>query len=579
MYGRQSVKPRMVFEYGCLPPTTGEDVMLKEMRRRNDLWNKLVEIEHGYRSKVRELLSVPDDPAVGIKAELDRVRHEIKARRKATRKGKLDISELQQRADDLKDALKVAYQEAKQARKKLIEARRQQLQELEWERRTAVKQVQKASGLYWTNGDDVIAVYDTARKRAAKEGKELKFHRWEGTGKIFTRYQYGLPVADVFGDDTRLQINPVDPEAWTHPQRSVRRKLARTRVRLRVTSENRSPVWVELPMVMHRPLPTGGEIRSAAIIREKVGRQHRYKLVITVALPDKRVAPKRTGGAVAIDVGWRLVPDGLRVAYWADEAGNHGQLVLEPVILGAFAQLEGLRSVRDRHFNEIRGRLAEWLASNHVPDWVREATKKLAAWRSPGRLVSLTRKWHENRYMGDEEIVPELESWLARENHLYDWEANLRDKVRRRRREEYRKFAAGLARSYGKVVLEDFDLRCVAQKPEAEDGTQGTIPADRQRTIAALSKLRLAIENACRREGAEVIRVPAMYSTVECHKCGHTEKFDAARQLYRTCPGCWELWDQDHNAALVLLKRGLSNMGAVLEQNGDIRKTDAGEVA
>lgn len=475
MFGRES-KPCMVFEYGCLPPTDGITIMLEEMRRRNALWNKLVEIDREYRQKVRGVLALPDDPTAGIKSELGKVREEIKSRRKAIRSSRADVSDLQQRAKELKIALEAARQAAREARKQVAEANRQHLQAIEAQRWAAVLQAQKASGLYWANSGDVLASYEVARKRAARDNTELRFHRWDGTGKVFVRYQYGLPVANVFGGDTRLQIDPVPEEAWSHPKRSVRRKLARTRVRLRVTSENRSPVWVELPMVMHQPLPPDGEIRSAAIIRERIGRQYRYKLVITVALPGKQPALKHTGGTVAIDVGWRLVADGLRVAYWVDETGNHGQLALEPVIWGAYRQLSDLRSIRDKHFNVIREKLARWLAVNGSPEWLREATRGLAAWRSPERMIGLVRKWRDNRCAGYEEILPELESWLARENHLYSWEANLRDKVRRRRREEYRIFAANIARNYGKVVLEEFDLRRVAQKPRAEEGTQAARP-------------------------------------------------------------------------------------------------------
>ena len=113
--------------------------------------------------------------------------------------------------------------------------------------------------MYWCNYDDVIANYETARKRALREGRELRFHGWDGTGKVTVRYQQGLPVAEVQGVDRRLQIDPVDPLAWSSPHRSERRKLARSRVRIRVGSDGREPVWLELPVVLHRALPGGND--------------------------------------------------------------------------------------------------------------------------------------------------------------------------------------------------------------------------------------------------------------------------------------------------------------------------------
>ena len=173
-------------------------------------------------------------------------------------------------------------------------------------------------------------------------------------------------------------------------------------------------------------------------------------------------------------------------------------------------------------------------------------------------MVMLTRKWLENRFSGDQEVVAYLEEWLKRERHLWDYEANLQDQVGRHRREIYRIFAAEIAKKYDHVFMEDFDLRGVLRKKKPESGTGGSTPPDRQRTIASVSTLRQAIENACRREGVEVARVPPMHSTTECHVCGHVEKFDAAGHIMRTCPKCHSIWDQDENAAIVILNRGLS---------------------
>ena len=582
MFGHES-KPCMVYEYGCLTPIDGEEEMFAETKRRNDFWNKLVEIEKNYRERVKEILTVPDNPVLALRDERTRLRAEIKSRRKTERSGQVNISDLKDRIKEINKTLSLFSEEdrrkAKETRKKVIEANRHQLKEIDSERKSAVKQAQHGSGLYWCNSNDVIASYDTARKRAMKEGTELKFHRWTGEGKAFVRYQYGLPVQDVFGNDTRLQIDPVNSDAWDHPVRSVRRKAARTKVRLRVTSENRNPVWVELPMVMHRPLPAESEIRSAAVIREQVGRKYRYKLVVTVTV--NRTKIRHDGDVVGIDIGWRLIENyepeatavfkslckpagpGLRVAYWND-GEKSGQLVLPPRILAAFNKLKDLKSIRDTHFNEVKETLSAWLVNKDIPDWLVETTKFLASWRSQGRIVQLTKTWRKNRFNGDEDIVETLEHWLSRENHLYDWEANLRDQVQRWRREGYRKFAAQIACKYKRVVMEDFDLRRVSKKPEAEEGTLGSRPQDWQRVIAAVSELRLAIENACRREGTEFIQVESQQSTTECHKCGHVERFDAANHLYHTCSNCGNLHDQDYNASIVLRKRAVKLLASAM---------------
>lgn len=560
MFGRES-KPCMVFEYGCRLPIAGEEFALDQMRKRNALWNKLVEIEREYRAKVRELLSAPEDLTPALVDELAKVREEIKAARKKERKGSVDVSALQARAKVLQAQLKEARAELKEFRKQAAQANKDLLQALDKERIEKVKAAQKDSGLYWGNYNDVIVHYQVARVRAMREGTELKFHRFDGTGKVTIRYQQGLPVPQVFEYDTRLQIDPVPEAAWEHPQRSERRKLSRTRVRIRVGSEGRQPIWFELPMIMHRPLPPDGEIRSASIVRERVADRYRYKLVITVALSGNRREPIGRG-EVGVDLGWRRVKDGLRVAYWCDSSGQYGQLVLPENVVQQFLKLDDLKSIRDNHFNDAKAVLSTWLANKQLPDWLKEETASVSQWRSQARMDTLVRKWRENRFSGDQEIYAYLEEWRKRDRHLWLWEANLRDQVQRHRREIYRIFAAQIASKYREVYMEKFNLRAVAKKPEPEDGTAGTLPMDRQRVIAAVSTLRLAIETACKRNGVDVVYVDPAMTTIKCHACGHVEKFNAAAQIMRTCPACGEVWDQDYNAALNLLYRAGSQIEA-----------------
>ena len=158
-----------------------------------------------------------------------------------------------------------------------------------------------------------------------KAGTELHEHDWNGSGRVTVRFQRGLPVGTAMaGTDGRLQIDKVPEEAWCSPERSVRRRLARTSVRIRVAyaSEGRSPIWFELPVIIHRPMPADGLIRSASITREKIGLTWRYRLSLTIASPPSPppVAQKRP--SIALDLGWRLVPDGLRVAAWVDTEGG-----------------------------------------------------------------------------------------------------------------------------------------------------------------------------------------------------------------------------------------------------------------
>jgi hypothetical protein len=72
-------------------------------------------------------------------------------------------------------ALTSANWTSREARRARVELNKRSIESLETARREAVKQAQADSGLYWCNYDDVIASYETARKRALREGRELRF--------------------------------------------------------------------------------------------------------------------------------------------------------------------------------------------------------------------------------------------------------------------------------------------------------------------------------------------------------------------------------------------------------------------
>lgn len=557
MYGRKS-KPCRVYEYGCLPPVSGQEAMMQELFLRNRYWNSLVEIERDYREKCKEILRVPgDEQAETLEEKIKSLRDEVNKEKQKSR-GNVVLASLNGQIRELDKELRQLWQKNKIARKEKQKSVRDALDRLDAERKEKQKSARKASGLYWCNYDDIETPYEAARKKAMKEGRQLRFRRFDGTGKLSVRYQQGLPVSDLFNDSSLLlQIDPVPSEAWASPVRAVRRKLSRTKVRIRARSENRSPVWLELPMVFHRPLPEGGEVRGASAVIEKVGGKPRYKLVITVALPGvpEEGCHAASRPSIGIDIGWRLKDcGGIRVAYWHDEEGRNREVLLPENTVSQFLKLHDLRAIRDKHFNEIKAELSAFLEK--APEWLKEKTKYLDKWRSQKRLLELLKHWEHFR--GDEEIFSSLEAWRKKEIHLYEWEANLRDQIIRRRREIYRIFAAWVAGNYGQVFIEDFNLAKIQKLPDPEDGAAVSLPPSRMRVIASPGIFREQLENACKREGVSVYRLDAKYTTRECHVCGHEEKWSAAARIIRGCPNCKAEWDQDHNAAILLLRRGLS---------------------
>lgn len=525
-YGRKARSVR-AFEFGCLPPTEGERAAIDVMFGRVRLWNSLVELEKCHQERVEALLA----PYLPPKSEGDEAKAAWKAARKAVWK-----------RDDVLEAARLMDKET------MGEARR----------------LCRESGLYWCNYEAVLVAWQLARKKPG----ELRFHAARNEpGKVSVRYQTGLPVADAFGDDTRMQVEPVAPEAWTSPVRSERRKLARTVLRLRVASDNRKPVWLVLPMVMHRPLPADGLIRECSVLRERVGFSWRWKAVLIVETPERTPQPTGSGRA-SIDLGWRRRPHGLRVCAWRDDSGRSGDLVLPPGWLAEMAKTENLRSIRDDHLNATRAALLAWLIETpSAPEWIGQERARFKSWRSQSSMMRLVRLWRERRFPGDDIGLAMLEEWRRRDVHLYSYEANLRDQLIRQRREIYRLFAADLARRYREVVLEDFDLRPVVML--AKHAKEMHAAARHQRVWAAPSVLRLAVVNACEREGLLVSKVPCAYTTVICGECGSLERFDKAREMLHKCEGCGITFDQDDNAAANLLDGDFSQrVGALVQKRG-----------
>ncbi len=537
----------LVYEYGCLSPVNGREAALEQMRRRQQLWNSLVEIERDYRSRIAAVLrdEVTEQPLSAARDRLAALRSEINARRRAERKRGVNIADLRDEIFRAKVDIATAVVTVRESRRARVAHQKDTLDLLETGRRLAVKQAQADSNLYWCNYDDTIAGYETARRRALREGRELRFHGWDGTGKVTVRYQQGLPVAEAHGADRRLQFDPVDPLAWSSPRRSERRKLARSKVRIRVGSQGRQPVWLELPVVLHRPLPLDGTIRCASVICERVGSRERWRLLVTVAQPERAA---RQGPAVAVDLGWRLLPEGLRAAYWEDEHGEHGHLLLEPAVLWQFSKLNDLKSIQDQHLCTVLDTLGSWSKTNPLPAGI--DLSHVGEWRKPWRLLRLYRTWKDCRVEGDAVAFAALTAWKERHDHLHEWEAHLRDQVIRHRKEVYRRFVSGLLGTHGRVFLEDLQLRAMARKDQPEE--QARNYSGSMRVVAAVSVLARMFQ-----EHGDCMRVSAQHTTRQCSWCGYEKEWDAAENIMHRCAGCGSLFDQDRNAARNILRRGL----------------------
>lgn len=298
-----------------------------------------------------------------------------------------------------------------------------------------------------------------------------------------------------------------------------------------------------------------GVCREVSLHWHRVADRLRWTVSVVVEVEGPPVASPTGRGAVAVDLGWRRVEGGLRAGFWVGEDGAGGEIALSEGDLEQFAKVEDLRSIRDQHLNALKEALTAWLEAPPapLPDWLAEETKTLPQWRSPARFAALFRRWQAERFHADEAAYGLLEGWHKRDRHLWQYEANLREQMILRRREQYRVLAAMLARQYDALIVEDFNLRAAAELDQG--GSDLPDAARRYRTIASPSTLRDALVNAFAQRGKPVRKLNPAHTTTDCHACGGALVGDPAKELRLYCPTCERFYDQDENAARNLLRR------------------------
>lgn len=352
------------------------------------------------------------------------------------------------------------------------------------------------------------------------------------------------------------------------------RKLGDAVAWIRIGSTDKGgPVWAKVPIHFHRELPPDATIKWAWLVCRRVGVHYQWRFQFVLSRDSWERPDAARSGTVGIDVGWRLVdvlpgaepkkkgvitrPDDeewatkkrLRVAVWAGDDGQTGELFIPRWWLREWERTETIRGHRDVNLTAVKEALVAWIAASQAPEWLKEETKTLHQWRSAGRLAALVIRWRGMRWDGDAQGYELAEAWRKRDKHLLSFECQLRDQLQNWRRNEYRNFAAQMRRQYATAIVEDLDLRQFHVLPKAEEESPDGALREHVRD-ACLSFLRQALT-----ESMTVLPVPAQRTTLTCHECGSEEEWDR-RELMHTCSSCRNEWDQDMNAARNLLASG-----------------------
>lgn len=574
------IKQVIVRQYGLLDPMNWDRDCAEHLYLQHKFWNRLVEIERDHRTAYRaivnadEAVSVINQQIADIKqqiADQDDLRKAVRKEHRA-KKGK-HTKPFDDRIAELKKQIRELSPEAKELRTKVREQAREALAELEPIRKAAVKKGYQESGLWWSNYNRVIESYQVARVRAMKTGTELRFHRFDGSGVFRCQVQGGMTTEELLaGRHNIAQLRLIDHDEFAQlrggqagkcRQSFGSRNYERSYGVLSITvytdkDEEGKPRrrMLDFPIILHRSLPPEATLKELKVVRKRIGTDFRWDATFTFTEEVEAVVHSHGETRSGINLGWKAVKGGLRVATIFDGAAPPRHIVLPQVIMDKLFYVQDLQGRIDTATNEnvvwLLAQLDE--VGEDPPELLAEAFARLKRSKKPHprKFAKAVFVWKDfPDYLPD--LYEEAEKRRRDCRKLAQECANLRDKVGRRREDFYRCRAKEIAEAYSQIVLDKMDLRQMAALENNHgEATELHKKARFARTVAAISVLREWIVKQAAKTGSQVCCL-ALASSKTCHKCGAAVQPSLAGPV-RTCHACGSSWDEDANAAINLYR-------------------------
>jgi hypothetical protein len=463
-----------------------------------------------------------------LESELASCRESIQAEKMKQRtKHPVGCKHWTSRISDIKAELKTARAKQKEAKHSAYDDPKVKAAIIEnaEQHKAEFAQAKQESGLYW--GTEAIV---TQSCRSFSSGAPPRYVRYEGAGQLAVQVQGGMDTKDL-----------TNPNTLVYLEGEGRLRTAK----IRIASDDGRQVFADLPIVMHRELPDG-RVKWAFLQRRKRANKTRYSLRMSIEVGDggsSEVLP----GEVSIHVGWRMLPDGLKVATWLGSDGKKGELVLPNKHLEDYARLDEIKSTRDREFNDEVDILRKWMADSVIPGWMEEATGHIHSWMSQKRLAALVIQWRDNRFDQDRKIFERLDRWRKKDKHAWQNFARLSERISGRRKTIYQTFLCELSKQYGVAIIASIDAKELNENSDPEDlETDPTIHHRRSKWAAVSTLLQYVQEKWPDR----CIDVEGKNMSRQCMHCGHVNEPQGRRI---ECRECGEIWDIDSNAATVML--------------------------
>jgi len=525
----------VIRHYGLLEPIDWHSDCDQEIERANALWNRLVDIHELYVSKYYDLI-LTDDDLIFAKSVYERLVRDNAA---------LSI---------VLNAKKHLAVTQKEVSKRMAA----ELRALELARREAVKVARQNSGLWWGNYNPLVRAFENARSAAVRSGHTMRRRTSGGNSRITNTLQGGADVEHLFdGSLSQVMIRPPSGLAWSAESRGERRRLQRTRLTATVfvqSGERRSVTW---PMVMHRPIPDDCRVKEVIITRRRVGERWKWAASFICTRTAEHTAPIPIGAkAIAVDIGWRRVPEGLRVATVASADGLPRFVVLQRDLIDSFAFVDELRE----HVQTSARVGLELLQATDATLFEQPYQDLLIALqqRQDGRFAAL-REFSRGPFFTAQSrdvIGAEITAWRMGYTKLVTWLSNHQRKVVARRDHQYQNAAIEILRGASTIIINDVKFGEIGRRsPPGDDGGFFPKRVNYYRVVAAPSEFVRCLKLQAAKRGIPFAKAEAP-SPVGCPECGSTARRSRADAMPQICEACGTSFDQDVATCQSLLAQG-----------------------
>jgi hypothetical protein len=370
----------------------------------------------------------------------------------------------------------------------------------------------------WADKELVLNQFLAAVSRFFKKQNGPPKHRAEFLAEVHFQHRFtggGLPVERIFHQSQRVHLEPVSAEAF-NPSLSQRqrKRLART-----CGSFRAGDTLLSFVTILHRPLPIGAYLKTAALIGKQTARRgyHQHEagghviparwtwfLHLTLEVPPPTTTLRtEKGRTAALELSPRLWHDEhLCLGTLTDAAGREEALLLPEKILRCWRHKRNLQSQADQLLADTRRLLQHLQHSAELSPVVSSSFAHVGAMQSPG-LWRLLQLLEETGATG--ERIEILRHWADGSTKMLREARGLERRYLGYRNWFYHNLALQLCQRYQRLAI------TTAELSESEFSTRGE---KRQlQDVAAYhhltspSRFLLFLQHAARKTGTEIVRV------------------------------------------------------------------------